>query len=145
MSGQQLEGADRDEAEAKVEDLRTELNVPEGVTAQQVATDEQTKQASTTTTTTTTGCPGEGAASTHTTTTTTPPLNQYGVNTNDEKFFELFQLESQLAASATPADQQTPEGEVTLPDEDGVLYTLGPVALTGTAGRGRHRWPVRRR
>lgn len=136
VAGQTLEGEDREEAEARVEEIRAELNVPEGVTAQQVATDEQAQQASTTTTTTTTVAPAEGEATTSTTTTTTPPLNQYGVNTNDESFFELFQLETQLAAAATPPDQQTPEGEVTLPDEEGVLYTLGPVALTGTAVEG---------
>ena len=98
-AGKTLEGKDRTEAEAKVEELRSDLSVPEGVTAQQVATDEQTQQASTTTTTTTTTvAPAEGDATTSTTTTLPPVLNQYGVDTNDEKFFELYQLETQLAA-----------------------------------------------
>ncbi len=135
-AGKTLSGKDRTEAEAKVETLRSDLAVPEGVTAQQVATDEQAQQASTTTTTTTTVAPAEGAASTSTTTTTTPPLNQYGVDINDEKFFELYQLETQLATQLTPAAEQTPEGQVTLASEDGTVYTLGPVALTGTAVEG---------
>jgi preprotein translocase subunit SecD len=135
-SGKTLSGKDRTEAEAKVETLRSDLAVPEGVTAQQVATDEQAQQASTTTTTTTTVAPAEGAASTSTTTTTTPPLNQYGVDINDEKFFELYQLETQLATQLTPAAEQTPEGQVTLASEDGTVYTLGPVALTGTSVEG---------
>lgn len=142
IAGQTLDGKERTEAEATVEELRSELEVPEGVTAQQVATDEQAQQASTTTTsttTTTTVAPEEGAATSSTTTTTTtlpPPLNQYGVDTNDEKFFELFQLENQLSAELTPPEDQTPEGEVTLAGEDGTIYRLGPVALTGTAVEG---------
>lgn len=136
-AGKTLEGKDRTEAEAKVEELRGDLSVPEGVTAQQVATDEQTQQASTTTTTTTTTvAPAEGDATTSTTTTLPPVLNQYGVDTNDEKFFELYQLETQLAAEMTPPEDQTPEGEVTLAGEDGTIYTLGPVALTGTSVEG---------
>jgi preprotein translocase subunit SecD len=130
-AGQTLEGGERVEAEAKVEELRTALSVPAGVTAQQVATDEQVQQASTTTTTTV--APEEGA----TTTTTLPaPLNQFGVDTNDERFFELFQLENQLSAELTPPEEQTPEGEVTLAGEGGTMYTLGPVALTGEAVSG---------
>ncbi len=142
IAGQTLDGKERTEAEATVEELRSELEVPEGVTAQQVATDEQAQQASTTTTsttTTTTVAPEEGAATSSTTTTTTtlpPPLNQYGVDTNDEKFFELFQLENQLSAELTPPEEQTPEGDVTLAGEDGTIYRLGPVALTGTAVEG---------
>lgn len=136
IAGQTLEGEERTEAEEKVEELRAELSVPEGVTAQQVASDEQAQQATTTTTTTTTVAPAEGAETTSTTTTLPPPLNQFGVDTNDERFFELFQLESQLNAQLTPPEDQTPEGEITLAGEDGTIYTLGPVALTGTAVEG---------
>lgn len=137
IAGQTLEGDERVEAEEKVEELRAELSVPEGVTAQQVASDEQAQQATTTTTTTTTTvAPAEGAETTSTTTTLPPPLNQFGVDTNDERFFELFQLESQLNAQLTPPEDQTPEGEITLAGEDGTIYTLGPVALTGTAVEG---------
>lgn len=131
MSGTELTGKERDEAEATVAKLRTDLKVPEGVSSQQVVMDEQTQQATTTTTTTTT--PPEG---TETTTTLPPVLNQYRVDINDERFAELYQLENQLAASATAAEEQTPDGEVTLPDEKGNLYTLGPVALTGTSVKG---------
>ncbi len=134
-SGSLLQGADRTEAEATVEEIRSDLSVPEGVTAQQVVTDEQTQQASTTTTTTTEP-PEQAADTTSTTTTLPPPLNQYGVDINDERFAELFQLENQLAAELTPPEDQTPEGEVTLADADGNIYTMGPVALTGTAVEG---------
>jgi preprotein translocase subunit SecD len=133
-SGQTLSGKDRTEAEAKVETLRKDLSMPEGVTAQQVATDEQTQQASTTTTTTV--APAAGASTSSTTSTTTPPLNQYGVDINDKKFFELYQLETQLNTKLTPPAEQTPEGEVTLAGEDGTVYTLGPIALTGTSVEG---------
>ncbi len=130
-SGTELRGKDRTEAEATVAKLRAELAIPEGVSAQQVIADEQTQQAATTTTTTT--APPEG---TETTTTLPPSLNQYGVDLNDERFAELYQLEAQLASSATPPEEQKPDGQVTLPDEDGNLYTLGPVALTGTSVKG---------
>jgi preprotein translocase subunit SecD len=148
IAGQTLEGDERAEAEETVEELRAELSVPEGVTAQQVASDEQAQQATTTTTTTTTVAPVEGAETTSTTTTLPPPLNQFGVDTTDERFFELFQLESQLAAELTPPEDQTPEGQVTLASQDGTVYTLGPVALTGeavegaTAGLSGTRWTV---
>ena len=133
-SGSLLQGADRAEAEASVEEIRADLSVPGGVTAQQVAVDEQTQQASTTTTTV---APQEQVADTTSTTTTLPPpLNQYGVDINDERFGELFQLENQLAAELTPPEEQTPEGQVTLADTDGNIYTMGPVALTGTAVEG---------
>lgn len=188
LSGQVLRGEERTEAEEKVAELRTELGVPEGVTAQQVVDDETAKQqeqlAATTTTvpeggatttvapeqstttaagggdeqglgvegtttgnggsrsaritaqddqTTTTAAEGEGA-----TTTTTPPepLNQWGIDVSSEGFGELFQLENQLAASLTPEAEQTPEGQVSLAGEDGSVFQLGPVALTGTAVEG---------
>lgn len=131
MSGSELTGKKRTEAEKKVADLRAELGLPEGVSAQQVVADEQTQQAATTTTTTT--APPEG---TETTTTLPPSLNQYGVDLNDERFAELYQLEAQLASAATPPEDQKPDAQVTLPDEEGNLYTLGPVALTGTSVSG---------
>ena len=61
------------------------------------------------------------------------PLNQYGVNVYDEKFAELYQLESQLEAKTTAAADDKAEAEVTLVDEDGNLYKLGPTLLTGKA------------
>ncbi len=133
-SGTILKGKERTTAEAKVEKLRTDLALPEGVTAEQVANDEQTRQASTTTTTTTP--PAEGAATSSTTTTVPTPLNQYGVDVYDDTFGELFQLENQLTAKLTPPEEQDPKGQVTLADTDGNIYTLGPVALTGTSVEG---------
>jgi preprotein translocase subunit SecD len=69
------------------------------------------------------------------TTTTAPPapLNQWGVNTADPKFAELFQLESQLEAQTTPRAEDKADQEVVLADADGVLYRLGPTLLTGRA------------
>ena len=189
LSGQVLRGEERTEAEEQVAELRTDLGVPEGVTAQQVAEDESAKMQAALPTTTvpedgapTTAAPeatpeattpetptgedeqgmaSDGSADPATsgnggsrsarvaaqdettttaapegeTTTTTPPepLNQWGVDVNDEAFAELFQLESQLAAELTPDEDQTAEGEVSLAGEDGTVYRLGPVALTGTA------------
>jgi preprotein translocase subunit SecD len=180
-AGAQLTGDDRVEAESTVEELRTELGLPEGVTAQQVAEQEQSLMAAATPTTTvptdpaaspetsaptettitdgaddeqgmadpsngngggrsaraasqdettTTAAPDDAA----TTTTTAPaPLNEWGIDLSDEKFGELYQLESQLSAQLTPEADRTAEGEVTLTGEDGTTYTMGPVALTGTA------------
>jgi preprotein translocase subunit SecD len=183
-AGAQLTGDDRVEAESTVEELRTELGLPEGVTAQQVAEQEQSLQAAAAPTTTVPADPGattETTAPTETpvsggagdeqgmadpsngnggsrsaravtqdettttaapdgeaTTTTAPPapLNEWGIDLSDEKFGELYQLESQLAAQLTPEGDRTAEGEVTLSGEDGTIYTMGPVALTGTAVEG---------
>ncbi len=44
MAGQELSGDERTEAEGRVTELRTELGLPEGVTAAQVYTDELSKQ-----------------------------------------------------------------------------------------------------
>lgn len=181
-AGAQLTGDDRVEAQSTVEDLRAELGLPEGVTAQQVAEQEQTLLAAATPTTTpgteTTVAPTESSVPSETTiaeggddeqgmadpssgnggsrstravaqdettttaapddaatTTTAPPapLNEWGIDLSDERFGELFQLESQLAAQLTPEADRTAEGQVTLAGEDGTTYTLGPVALTGTA------------
>ena len=68
-------------------------------------------------------------------TTTAPPapLNQWGVNTADPKFAELFQLEAHLEARTTPRAEDKADQEVVLADADGVLYRLGPTLLTGRA------------
>jgi preprotein translocase subunit SecD len=169
-------GEAREEAEARAEELREELGLPEGVTAQQVFEEESARAAEQAgagagdgvpsgapapdvpapdvpepdqdTTTgngggrsalrrtaaqqepTTTAPPAEQA----TTTTVAPePLNQWGVALSDERFAELYQLEQQLSAELTAADERTDEGEVTLMTNDGTVYRLGPVALDGTA------------
>jgi preprotein translocase subunit SecD len=193
--GQVPTGSDRQEAEQRQAQLREELALPEGLTAAQVAADEEAKQtaaaptgeltpegtppeggaAVTTAVPPTTAAPGttidptagdgEGGnrsvrtpaaplqdgggrrttttAAPSTTTTTVPatttttvpptPLNQYGVNVYDQRFAELFQLESQLSAETTPADEARADQEVTLPGRDGVVYRLGPTKLTGRA------------
>ena len=64
------------------------------------------------------------------------PLNEFGVDINDEGFAELFQLEQQLGTELTPPEDQSPEAEVVLADLDGNVYRLGPVALTGEAVEG---------
>lgn len=162
-------GKDKTEAEKKVAELRSELKVPEGVTAAQVLTDEQEKQAAanptpttvpeaTTTTApapTTTAQPAttvdptrsggnrsrltpaqdDTTTTTAPTTTTTPPpsLNQWGIDLNDTKFAELYQLEQALGTQTTPSDQDTAEAEVNLADQDGNVLKLGPTLLTGRA------------
>jgi preprotein translocase subunit SecD len=180
-------GKNKSKAEAEAAKLRTELNLPQGVTAAQVAADEQAKQtaanpaaaAPTTTVPPTTAAPttaprasattaapattidptasggsrsaarrGQSGGATTTVpvdspttapttapTTTVPPtpLNQYGVNVYDQKFSQLYQLETQLASQTTPTGQDKAEAEVTLVDKDGNLYKLGPTLLTGRA------------
>jgi preprotein translocase subunit SecD len=76
-----------------------------------------------------------------TTTTTTPaerpePLNQWGIDTTDERFMELFSIENGLSTELTPVEDQRDDAEVVLADEAGNVYRLGPVALTGTAVSG---------
>ena len=66
-------------------------------------------------------------------TTTTPPLNQYGISISDERFIELYRLQSQLTAQTTPAGGDQKDAEVQLADRDGFVYQLGPTQLTGTA------------
>jgi len=164
QTGGALTGDDKKKAEAEAAELRTALNIPEGVTASQVATDEQAKQPTTTTTpppaaetppttaapaTTTTALPattidptaGNGGGRSFqargqdgtTTTTTVPPtpLNQYGVNVYDEKFGELYNLETQLTSTTTSPDDDKADQEVSLPGLDGSVYKLGPTLLTG--------------
>ena len=164
QTGGALTGSDKKKAEAEAAELRTALNIPEGVTASQVATDEQAKQPTTTTTpppaaetppttaapaTTTTALPattidptaGNGGGRSFqargqdgtTTTTTVPPtpLNQYGVNVYDEKFGELYNLETQLTSTTTSPDDDKADQEVSLPGLDGSVYKLGPTLLTG--------------
>jgi len=178
-------GAARKKADEQAAALRSELKVPESVTAAQIVADEQAKQsaanpaaaapAAEPTTTApaapaapaTTAAPGttidptagtgggrsasirsqSGGAATTTVpvdsattapaapTTTVPPtpLNQFGVNVYDQKFSQLYQLESQLSAQTTPPGEDKAEAEVTLVDKDGNLYKLGPTLLTGTA------------
>ena len=177
MAGQELSGDERTEAEARVAELRTELGLPEGVTAAQVYTDELSKMqaqapatdpgadpgatttvpgdagAETTVTTaapedTSTGHGGNRSASLRqqddettttvapeSTTTTVPPapLNEFGVDVSSEAFGELYGLENQLAAKVTPPEDRKPDANVTLTDEQGLVYELGPVALTGSA------------
>ena len=69
------------------------------------------------------------------TTTTVPPapLNEFGVDVSSETFGELYGLEGQLAAKVTPVEERKPDANVTLTDEQGLVYELGPVALTGSA------------
>lgn len=179
--GQVPTGAQRRKAEREVEKLRAELGLPEGVTAQQVASDEDAKRAESqaaetppdaeiestpeTTAAPTTAAPGttidptagkangggrsatlrggvaqqdDGTSTTtttapETTTTTMPSLNQYGVDVNNPKFFELYQLETQLSTETTSPDDDRADAEVTLQGSDGVVYRLGPTKLTGRA------------
>ena len=170
--GQIPTGAARTKDGAEVQKLRSELGLPEGVTADQVAQDENAKyQAANPTTTTvppestTTTAPpaptttartattidptaGSGGnrsralpAQDDTTTTTAPatttttpaPLNQWGVNVYDSKFQQLLQLETQLAAKTTPAEDDKADANVTLSTQDGAAYELGPTVLTGRA------------
>jgi preprotein translocase subunit SecD len=187
--GPRPSGKELEELQASVEQLRGELTMPEGVTAQQVVEDEQAKlmaQAGLTdpsaidpttgapltvpTETTavptteappTTAAPGTtidptsgngGSRSVHrrgqtdttappttaagdTTTTTVPPvpLNQWGVDINDERFGELYQAELQIETDVTdPADDKADQ-EVVLLDTEGNAYRLGPTLLTGRA------------
>lgn len=185
--GQVPTGADRRRAERQVSELRTELGLPEGLTAAQVVTDEEAKRAESqapatpeqpatpeleatpeTSAPPTTAAPGTtidptagrangggrsaslrggvaqgGGGSTttepptttvpETTTTTMPSLNQFGIDVNNPKFAELYQLETQLSTDTTSPDDDRADAEVTLTGSDGVVYRLGPTKLTGRA------------
>ena len=182
MAGQELSGEERTTAEERAAELRTELGLPEGVTAAQVYTDELSKMqaqtppadpgaadpgaadpgaavpgdTATTETTVTTAAPedtstgngGNRSASLRqqddettttvapeSTTTTVPPapLNEFGIDVSSEAFGELYGLENQLAAKVTPPEDRKPDANVTLTGEGGLVYELGPVALTGSA------------
>lgn len=128
ITGQELRGEERKEAETKAAALRKELGLPDDVTAQKVLEAEQLKAMEQ-------QSQQPPVAEGETTTTTVPegPLNEWGISLDDEKFGELYQIESQLNTELTPIEDQKPDGEVTLSSEDGLVYRLGPVALTGTA------------
>lgn len=169
IAGSVLSGDERAEAEERVAELREELGIPEGVTAQQVMDDElaqagagtpeaetgeppaddtgETPATVTSTTEADSGGDEEPATggrsyAAHraaaqdgvtTTSTTVPPepQNQWGIDLSVEEFGELYSLENQLTAQITPPEERTDEAEVTLADENGNLYTLGPLALDG--------------
>ncbi len=177
-----LSGAAREEAEARIAELRDELGLPEGVTAADVLNEEQMLQEAAAIEdpegedpaaagdapeagAAPDGDPDEEAlgiggggrsaalpnqddpADDTVGETEAPvtgeepvelpdPLNQYGIELDDERFGELFQLESQLDAELTPIEEQDEDSEIVVPGEGGQVYRLGPRALTGEALEG---------
>lgn len=123
ITGQMLTGEQREQAEARAAELGTELGLPEGVTAIGVLEDEETKRAEQAASE---QPPAEGEQP-------EGPLNQWGIDPDDERLIEMAQIEFQLQTELTPVEEQSPDQPVTLASEDGTVYSLGPVALTGAA------------
>lgn len=121
-------GEDRAQAEARMAELRSLLEVPDGVTAAQIVADEQAAEAAA-------GGPGgngsDEGGSDDGGEAATPALNQWGVDVYVPEFAELFQLEGRLQ-ELTPPDQVAGADQVTLVGVDGTLYLLGPVVFDGT-------------
>lgn len=175
LQGSIPDAEQRAEAEERAAELREELGLPEGVTAEDVFGEEQMLQAAANPPEpgeapvegepdpgaeappegTDEGALGANGGNRSVSlrgqedvegdegepTTTAPaelpdPLNQYGISISDERFMELFSIENQLSTELTPVEDQSPDAEIVLAGEDGSVYRLGPVALTGTAVSG---------
>lgn len=104
--GLTLSGAARDQAVRRVEELRAELALPDDVTATQIY---------------------DAVLPTGT------PANEWGVDVGSPAFGELYGLERQLTGEVTPSNEVADDAEVVLATEEGEVYRLGPVALTGAA------------
>ncbi len=108
---------ERQQLADQTEQLRTDLGVPDGVTAQDVI-DQET------------------AALDPEADPEAPivPANEWGIDVNDERFAEWGQGEATLAAAvATPKADDKAELEVTLVDGEDNAYVLGPTIVTGQA------------
>ena len=110
---------ERAELEQTAEELRTQLGLPEGVSAQDVL-DEELAAA-------------QAALEADPEGTSTPegPQNSYGVDVQSSEFQELAAAETQLGTQVTPRDEIEADQEVVLADSNGVLYRLGPTFSSG--------------
>ncbi|MCB1272716.1 MAG: protein translocase subunit SecD [Microthrixaceae bacterium] len=110
---------ERAELEQTAEELRTQLGLPEGVSAQDVL-DEELAAA-------------QAALEADPEGTSTPegPQNSYGVDVQSSEFQELAAAETQLETQVTPRDEIEADQEVVLADSNGVLYRLGPTFSSG--------------
>lgn len=119
--GPQLTDEERAEQQERRAEIAAELGVPDGVTAEDVFTSEQTAMMA------------QQDPETGEFPETTEPLNEWGVDINHESFAELYQIDSSLGGEVTPEGDRSRDANVTLATEDGSLMTLGPVALGGDA------------
>ena len=103
--GPSLSGAARDQAVLRVEELRAELSLPDDLTATQIYDALLPNSAE----------------------------NEWGVDVTSAAFGELYGLERQLATEVTPSNQVADDADVVLATEEGEVYRLGPVAVTGGA------------
>lgn len=138
--GEILKGDARKEAEKQLKELRTKLDIPDGVTAAQVFEDEQanTPAPEVDDATDPDATDDTTATSTPTTTPATEeepkgPFNQWGVDVTSEDFGTVYGLESQLNAELTAPEDMVDDQEVVLATEEGAIYRLGPMMLDGRA------------
>lgn len=110
---------ERGELESQAEELRTELGLPEGVTAQAVL-DEEIAAAQ-----------AQLEADPENTTPPEGPQNSYGIDVQLPEFQELAGIEGQLATKLTPREDIKVDQEVTLADSEGLVYQLGPTFTSG--------------
>ena len=103
--GQTISGAARDQAVRRVEQLRAELSLPDDLTATRIYEALLPDSAE----------------------------NEWGIDVTSPAFGELYGLERQLTTEATPSNEVADDAEVVLATEEGEVYRLGPVALTGAA------------
>lgn len=119
--GEVVTAENRAQLQARVDELRVTLGVPDGVSAQQVLDSEQAARRT------------AGSSESND---DEISLNGYGVDLNELRFGELYGLERQLAANLTPLEALSPQEHVTLEGSNGKVYELGPVALDGDAIEG---------
>ena len=127
--GRALPEGGRPKAEEEAAALRTELGIPNGVTAEQVV---------------------ERAVSEELSGVADPVIGTNGVaiDYSDNRFVDLYYLELQLGITLTPAELVVPDKPATLSSDDGMVSELGPAAVTGdaiedaTASEGPGEWSV---
>ncbi|MFV0317770.1 MAG: protein translocase subunit SecD [Microthrixaceae bacterium] len=108
----------RTEIEAQVQELRTKLAMPEGVTAQSVL-DEETAALQAQLQEDPAATPPEG------------PQNSYGIDVQNADFQALAAAETQLDTKLTPRGEIKPDEPAILADSDGLIYQLGPTYTSG--------------
>ncbi len=105
---------ERAELEATVDQLRTDLAMPEGVSAQDVL-DEELAAVQAQLEADPEATPPEG------------PQNQWGIDSSSEQFQELYAAETQLDTKLTPREDIKADDEAS----NGTIYQLGPTFTSG--------------
>lgn len=151
--GEILTGEEREDAEKELNKLRSELKIPDDVTAMQVLEDEQANtpdpeeaddaedpdsaedpdaaQDETTSEDAAADDASDPDAADEPTDEAKGPFNQWGIDISTDEFGQVFQLENELNAELTPVEDMEDDQNVVLASVEGGIYELGPLMLDG--------------